>query len=754
MEQYEKIQQLLKKEPGTKERVPIFPPTVIQAVFDGKTGASLEAILAQFNSVFVQFQGTAKDTRILIPADMRRPGLIITYVNAEGETVSERASLHGQADDEHWALDVNWSRIDELSLSGDIAVSARGTWIINGEDTGIKAVGPKGENGITPWLKEIDNKLHYSYDNVKWTPCSDPLSAQFRNHNNRIQISYDKGKTWKDISDPVATYVRFAATSSTGQDGSIGKLQYSHDKATWHDLSPEFRNYLRIQGYVATHGELPTGVPVGTIYGVGPTYKVDDITNSNPMYQIFVWNGTDWVNNGTFTSISAGIVQETGNSETEVMSQKAVSDELEKVNLKSENTIDSIGGDFNISDENGNVISSFDKGHIKTKNFDSAKTSFLEDGANGDFSVADENNNVLMIIHEGHIKTKNFDSKNNLPLNGSDVDFSISDEDNNVLVEFSNGHIRTKKFNSATYKDSSDVLFDNTSLIYQEQNNPFGKESNKYFIRSAKLMLGDDVQPLIIVAGQSNADGRINYTFAPSWLSSNDYKIDNYKVWDIKTNSFQTYNVKGMTGNSGYFDTAEKNKYSFDVFFAKKFLENNPTKTLYMIRQTVGGIGMQTQPTTPPMNWTWQPDTDKIVEGCQSMCLSLQTKLFDGLNFAKINGIKLLPIAILWHQGENEVDSGNVSYAKQNLSNLISWIRGLFKAPHLPFINAEIAKTHIGYDKVNEIFSELNKVDDYMATVDMSNNTTLLDDGYVAHYDADAIEYMGEQMYNEYKKLN
>lgn len=330
MEQYENIQQLLKKEPGTKERVPIFPPTVIQAVFDAKTGASLEAILAQFNSITVQYQGSPRDTRLAIPMEMRRPGLTITYTTVEGDTLTERANSQVTQDD-NWSIDTNWSRIDELSLSGDIAVSARGTWIINGADTGIKAVGPKGENGITPWLKEIDNKLHYSYDNVKWTSCSGPLSAQFRNHNNRIQISYDRGKTWTDISDPVATYVRFAATSSTGQDGSIGKLQYSHDKATWHDLSPEFRNYLRIQGYVPTHGKLPTGVPVGTIYGVGPFYEVGDINSTNPMYQLQVWDGTQWVHNGRFNSIAAGIVQETGNSETEVMSQKAVTEKFSKL---------------------------------------------------------------------------------------------------------------------------------------------------------------------------------------------------------------------------------------------------------------------------------------------------------------------------------------------------------------------------------------------------------------------------------------
>lgn len=293
MEQYNSIQQLLKKENG-HDRKPIYPSTVIQAVFDAKTGASLEAILAQFNSIYVQYQGSPQATRSIIPVEMRRAGLMITYMNMDGETITEKASSAVQKDNDHWGLDVNWSRVDELSLSGDIAVSANGTWIINGVDTKIPARGSKGDAGLTPWLKTIDNKLHYSYDNATWEPCSDYLAG----------------------------YFRFNATSSDSQAGTIGKIQISKDNKTWQDLSPEFRNYLRIQGYVASTSALPNNQVVGTIYGV------NEGTNT---YSLHVWDGSTWVNNGTFTSIAAGVVQETGNSETEVMSQKAVTEKLSEL---------------------------------------------------------------------------------------------------------------------------------------------------------------------------------------------------------------------------------------------------------------------------------------------------------------------------------------------------------------------------------------------------------------------------------------
>ena len=64
---------------------------------------------------------------------------------------------------------------------------------------------------------------------------------------------------------------------------------------------------MRIQGYVATTSALPANQAVGTIYGVGPTYAVDDTAHTNPIYRLHVWNGTSWIDNGQFTSIAAGV---------------------------------------------------------------------------------------------------------------------------------------------------------------------------------------------------------------------------------------------------------------------------------------------------------------------------------------------------------------------------------------------------------------------------------------------------------------
>lgn len=312
LDKYKDIVQLYDKDRLTGRVRKVFPITYIQAVYDGKTGASLESILAQYNNVFLQFMGTAEATRVLLPKEMRRKGIQISYRNMEDEVIVEKCVNDSRTDDTHWGLSANWARIDELSLSGEISVSAKGTWIINGEDTGIKAVGPKGDNGLTPWLKTIDNKLYHSYDN----------------------------KTWEPSSDYIAAWFRFTGTSGSSQAGNVGKIQISRDEGkTWTDLSGTFTNNLRISGYRTSVDLIPEGQPQGAIWAIGPTYASDDTAHTNPIYRLHVKDESGWVDNGQFTSIAAGVVQELGDSETEVISQKTVTKVTKSLRISIEPSI-------------------------------------------------------------------------------------------------------------------------------------------------------------------------------------------------------------------------------------------------------------------------------------------------------------------------------------------------------------------------------------------------------------------------------
>lgn len=330
---YKGIHQLYKNIPNVSNHEHIFPVTYTQSVYDGKTGASLEHILHQFNHIFLQFQGTAQATRNLLPKDMRRKGIMISYRDMSDTVITEKnVNEVGSTQDEFWGLDSNWARIDELSLSGDISVSAKGTWIINGEDTGINAVGPQGDKGISPLLRINDDKLEYSYDGNTWLNLSDYLTSHFRVQDNKLQISRDNQKTWQNISDYISAWFRWYSEEHDTAGNELGKIQISRDNGTsWSDLSSYFTNSLHIKGYVSVIRELPSSAALGDIYGVGPTYDTSDAEHTNPIYRLYVKTDSGWVDNGQFTSISAGVVQELGDSETEVMSQKAITEKINEL---------------------------------------------------------------------------------------------------------------------------------------------------------------------------------------------------------------------------------------------------------------------------------------------------------------------------------------------------------------------------------------------------------------------------------------
>ena len=309
--------QLVKKNPAEGYQN-VFPKTFIDAIKDKESGVSLQEILQGFNMYFLSYNGSKALTRCKIPTVLRKEGLWITYVLYDHTVVTEWYNSD-QIDDNSWSMDSNW-RVASNSLVGDVSVSADGYWVINGEKTEAKA---QGEQGVTPLLR---------------------VGA-----NNKLQVSYNVGKGWKDISDYIVP--RFRYTRGTTND-TAGIIQISMDLGkTWTNLSNEITNNLRISRYIGINESLPTSEVVeGTVYMKGPYYDEGDTTNSNPIYRMWVyaWKGDTlaWQDNGEFTSISAGVVQERGTSTTEIMSQDAVTRELTELELKNI-YINGFGSNFN-----------------------------------------------------------------------------------------------------------------------------------------------------------------------------------------------------------------------------------------------------------------------------------------------------------------------------------------------------------------------------------------------------------------------
>jgi hypothetical protein len=105
-----------------KEGSAVYPVTTTQAIYDGHSGASLHAILHQFNDVYLPYQGSAYKTRIQLPMEMRRQGITISYVDLSGVSCKEQCIKTELLDDEHFGLDKYWSDVDKISQDGNYAV--------------------------------------------------------------------------------------------------------------------------------------------------------------------------------------------------------------------------------------------------------------------------------------------------------------------------------------------------------------------------------------------------------------------------------------------------------------------------------------------------------------------------------------------------------------------------------------------------------------------------------------------------------
>ncbi|MBR6516399.1 MAG: hypothetical protein IKT40_06040 [Bacilli bacterium] len=170
-------------------------------------------------------------------------------------------------------------RIDQMSETNDIKSMYGICSDANGKTEKFAL-----KNIINSVYRVKDNKLQQSEDGgVTWNDATGYLSSDFRwSEENTIQISQDGGNTWSNLSEPFVT------------------------------------ENIIIKGYVDSVDQLPSDESLGAAYMVGTSVP----------FHVYVKTSNNWVDNGEITNVTAGVVQTTGNSTTDVMSQKAVSKEL------------------------------------------------------------------------------------------------------------------------------------------------------------------------------------------------------------------------------------------------------------------------------------------------------------------------------------------------------------------------------------------------------------------------------------------
>lgn len=180
-------------------------------------------------------------------------------------------------------------------------------------------------------IDQTTNKLVTPY---RWSSSPTNMTGKIWISSGRFNES---GKLIGEWSDPTIfmnpkPIFRWEGSRSECKPSQIGKIQISEDGGeSWEDLSQPFINYLRILDYASSVEQLPTDAILGAIYMVGPNYDESDINHENPTYRMYVNTDRGWINNGIYNGLTIGVAQDRGDSETEVMSQKVVTQEIEKL---------------------------------------------------------------------------------------------------------------------------------------------------------------------------------------------------------------------------------------------------------------------------------------------------------------------------------------------------------------------------------------------------------------------------------------
>lgn len=172
----------------------------------------------------------------------------------------------------------------KIIIDGNITVGANGNWYQNNVDTGIKAQGPKGE---FPYLRfnASTGDLEYSYNNSDWFTLINKLEIKGEAASiriaNTIDVPYYESAKIENIGTIYDAILKFSLRQ--GNPGTKG----------------EKGDGFTPKAFISTPDLLPTQGQV-----LGDTY----IVGSTSPYDIYMYNGSSFVNLGPATAVKAGVI--------------------------------------------------------------------------------------------------------------------------------------------------------------------------------------------------------------------------------------------------------------------------------------------------------------------------------------------------------------------------------------------------------------------------------------------------------------
>lgn len=258
---------------------------------------------------------------------------------------------------------------------------------------------------------------------------------------------------------------------------------------------------------------------------------------------------------------------------------------------------------------------------------------------------------------------------------------------------------------------------------------------------------------VILVAGQSNTDGRVSNNELPEYIRQNGYK---HCLW-----SYGSDTISGGGRFEPFWprvakpDNHERWGYDAVVYY---LLDQHCKRDFYVIKESLGGTAIDTAcVSTNGMYWNASEDflasTEAADKGGKSLLKAFTENIgacIDNVLSHHKRGFKLK--ALLWHQGES--DKKMAAHYYDNLKSVVAYIRtylvektGNTAYAHLPVICGTFSeKSRDRSEQIVQALARLEREDPNFHVVDASDATIQNDR---LHFDAQGAELLGWRMYKK-----
>ena len=262
--------------------------------------------------------------------------------------------------------------------------------------------------------------------------------------------------------------------------------------------------------------------------------------------------------------------------------------------------------------------------------------------------------------------------------------------------------------------------------------------------------------PVVLVAGQSNTDGRVDNTQLPAYIKRFGYR---YCQWSFGSGVHSGEGRFKPFAPRNYSRKPERWAYDAVVYYELERLWQRP---FYVIKESLGGTAIDPRcESNSNMHWSAAPDYLAATAASDQGGLSLLKAFTENIGACIDSQLSKLPEGydiklMLWHQGES--DRSQADSYHDNLKAVVNYVRtylvrktGQQKYARLPFICGTFSKaSKQGSPKVAAALYQLQQEDANFHVVDVSDATLGRDQ---IHFDAAGAELLGKRMFDKLSKL-